>query len=161
METEKIKKDFVGKKILTIVSLDISNEAIKNELKKIYKNDYNDNYIDMAKLILIEGGEAFVFIDFYCDGYRSGEWNFIKLKNVLDKGNTKGIKNINSTIRNIEYFKNDKKLSDYDSCEGIIITTDEYVIKMGQENTDDYYPSNFFNIDECKSFAIGDAQLLI
>lgn len=160
METEQVKKDFIGKKILSIITLDTSDKYIKNELKRICENDYSE--IDNAQLILIEGDEAFVFVDFDCDGYRSGQWNFIKLKNILDKGSTTEIKNINSIIRNIEYFNSEKSIrSSYaDGCEGILITTDEYVIKMGQDNVNDYYPSNFFDIEECKAFALGDAVLL-
>lgn len=159
IKEEQIKKDFIGKKILNIISLNIEEANIKSELKKICDNDYSD--INSAKLILMEGSEAFVFVDFDCDGYRSGQWNFIKLKNVLDKGNTEGIKKINSKINNIEFFENKSGIKDYsEDCSGVLITTDDYIIKMGQNNNDSYYPSNFFDVEECKSFALGEAELI-
>jgi hypothetical protein len=76
---------------------------------------------------------------------------------MLDKNQTKGIKTINSIVRNIEYFDNAKGIpEDYsDDTEVILITTDEYVIRMGQENVHDYYPSNFFDLQECKDIALG------
>jgi hypothetical protein len=42
----------------------------------------------------------------------------------------------------------------------VLITTDEYIIRMGQDNSDSYYPSNFFNVEECKKFALGEGELI-
>lgn len=52
------------------------------------------------------------------------------------------------TIINGEWGKNDVML----------ITTDEYIITFGQNNFDDYYPSNFFDIEECKKEVINNLK---
>jgi hypothetical protein len=157
---EKRLNDFIGKKILSIILLDVSEDYMKTWINKICKNDYSE--IDNAHLILFEDESAIVFVDFDSDGYRSGNWNIVKLKKVLDRGNTKEIKTINSVCRNIEFFKDKPKIASSYSSEasGVLITTDEYIIKMGQDNSDSYYPSNFFNVEECKTFALGEGELI-
>ena len=89
--------------------------------------------------------------------YRSGDWYLVHMKEMLDNGQTKGIKNINSTVRDIEYFTDAKGIPNEYSAdtECILITTDEYVVRMGQNDVSDYYPSNFFDLQECKDFALG------
>lgn len=159
MKFNQMKEEYVGKKLLTVISLDTQEEYIKTSLKSITNNDYND--IDSAKLLLFENSKALVFVDFDSDGYRSGDWHIIHLEEVLDKGQTKDIKTINSTVRNIEFFK-DSSLVEYGDGDdtGVIITTDEYIIKMGQHNVSDYYPSNFFNVEECKQVALGKGVVI-
>lgn len=153
---KKVKKgkveEFIGKKIISIIGLDIKEDYIKNYLNEICHNNYNK--IDNAQLILFEDNSALCFVDFDNDGYRSGDWNIIKLKNVLDKGRTKEIKIVNSICKDIEFF------GDVNEEGGILITTDEYIIKMGQNHSDAYYPRNFFSVEVCKSFALGEGELI-
>ena len=144
--------EFIGKEIASIITLDITEDYMKNYLKEICENKYEN--IENAQLILFDDNSAIVFVDFDSDGYRSGDWNILKLQNVLDKGNTRELKNINSTCRNIEYFEISNERT------GVLITTDDYIIKMGQDHSDSYYPRNFFDVEECKSFALGDAELI-
>jgi len=149
MKIKELKEQYIGKKLLNIIDIDLGDRIIIETLKKMTNETYND--VDSAKILLFEENKTLVFVDFDADGYRSGNWFLIDIKNLLDKGYTKGIKPINSVVRNIEYFE-DFNSSD---TECILITTDEYVIKMGQNDFSDYYPSNFFNIEKCKSFALG------
>lgn len=67
---------------------------------------------------------------------------------MLDKNQTTGIKHINSIVTDIRQ-KIDGRDRNY-----LMITTNEYLIKMGQDNSDSYYPRNFFDIDECIDFAL-------
>ena len=154
METKEIIKEFVGKKILSIIDLDLEDEQMKSAIKRITENDYNS--IDSASLILFEEKKALVFVNFDSDGYRSGDWNILLIKDLLDKGFTKGIKKIDSILRNVEYFPEASK--EYGTEEVLILTTDEYVIRMGQDMSDSYYPRNFFDVEECKQFALWDAK---
>ena len=156
METKKIEEEFIGKKILSIIDIDLTDEQMKSSLKRIAENDYST--IDSAHLILFEENKALVFVDFDCDGYRSGDWNIILIKDVLDKEFTKGIKNINSILKEVTYCKNAEKK--YGTEDVLLLTTNEYVIRMGQDNSDSYYPSNFFDVEECKQFALGKGELL-
>lgn len=150
MDMKDLKKEYVGKKLLNIIDLDVLDSVIKYTLQKITKNDYSG--IDNAKLLLFEGNRALVFVDFDSDGYRSGDWHLIDIKKVLDKKQTTGIKIINSIVRNIEYVE------DLNAIEYVLITTDEYIIKMGQDNTDSYYPSNFFDVEDCKKSILGTGE---
>lgn len=150
MTTQKLTK-FIGMKLLSIIDLDTSQEIIKNELKQITKNDYSD--IESAKILLFEDNKALIFVDYNCDGYRSGDWHLINVENVLDKGATEGIKIINSEVLNIEFKEVNGK--DY-----VLLTTRDYVISMGQDNSDSYYPRNFFDIEECKNYVIGKMELI-
>jgi hypothetical protein len=159
MKFEEIKKQFVGKKLLTIIDLDITESYIIKTIKEITK-DNSSHSLENAHLLLFEDKSALVFVDFDCDGYRSGDWNLIQIKEVLDKGQTKGIKTINSIVRDIQSFKEKNIPDTYSVSDGVLITTDEYIINMGQNNSDSYYPSNFFNVDECKSVALKGAELV-
>jgi hypothetical protein len=147
MDVKKLKEEYVGKMLLTIIDLNTDDSIVVETLRRITAYDYGER-VDNAKLLLFENNRALVFVDFDSDGYRSGDWFLVDIKNILDRGQTTGIKHINSVVRNIEYFEISSK-------EYVLITTDEYVIKMGQDNVDDYYPSNFFDVEECKSFALG------
>lgn len=144
-------KQYIGKKLLSIIDLDTTKDIIKTELQRITDNNYSG--IDNAKMLLFEGNEALIFVDFDSDGYRSGNWHLINVENVLDGGATKGIKIINSNVINIEFLN----IASKDYC---LITTDEYLISMGQDGTDDYYPRNFFDIEECKNYALGKMELI-
>lgn len=104
--------------------------------------------IEDAQILLFEDNKGLVFVDFDDDGYRSGNWYLMTIKNLPDKGNTKDIKKINSIVKEIEYHVN------HSEC--IIIVTNEYVIKMGQDRSDNYYPRNFFTVEECKLAALGE-----
>ena len=156
MKIKELKEEYIGKKLLSIIDLKLEDPIVVSTLKKITKDEYSEG-IDNAKILLFENNKALVFVDFDCDGYRSGDWHLIHIKDMLDKKQTTGIKVINSIVRNIEYFDNIKGIpNDYDTdTECILITTDKYVIRMGQSSTSDYYPSNFFDINECKSVALG------
>jgi len=156
MNVEGLKKEYIGKELKSIIDIDTKLPEIVAVLRKITGSTYSEG-IDNAKILLFENNKALVFVDFDCDGYRSGDWFLVHIEEILDKEQTKGIKVINSVVRNIEYFENAKGIpSDYSSdTECILITTDEYVIKMGQNSVSDYYPSNFFDLTECKEAALG------
>ena len=141
-----MKTKYVGQRLLNIIdlSLDESNRKI---LANMTNNDYNS--IESASLLLFDGNQGLVFVDYDSDGYRSGDWYLVTLRKLLDRGQTKGIKKINSVVKDIEYFDNSNEV-------GILITTEEYIIKMGQDITDCYYPHNFFSVEECKAFALGE-----
>ena len=150
-------KDFIGKKLMSIIDINTDME-IKKIMEEITGETYGDG-VDDARILLFEDNTALIFIDYDCDGYRSGEWHLKQLKEMLDKSLTKGIKNINSIVKSIE-FKEDVDFPDgicYTKNNDVaIITTDEYIIVMGQDNVDDYYPSNFFTVKECKDFALSE-----
>ena len=146
MKFEEMRTKYIGERLLNIIdlSLDESNRKI---LDNMTNNNYND--IESASLLLFDNNQGLVFVNYDSDGYRSGDWYLVTLKKLLDQGQTKGIKKINSVVKDIEYFNNSNE-------QGILITTNEYVIKMGQDSTDAYYPRNFFSVEECKAFALGE-----
>jgi hypothetical protein len=147
MDMQELQREYIGKKLLTVIDVNTSDDIICKTLRKITGYDYGES-IDNAKILLFENNRALVFVDFDSDGYRSGDWFLVDVKEMLDRGQTTGIKHINSVVRNIEYFEVDNE-------EYVLITTDEYVVKMGQSNVDDYYPCNFFTLEECKDYALG------
>lgn len=153
MKIKELKQEYIGKKLLSIISLNTDDDYIKRTLKEMTESSYSD--IENAELLLFENNKALVFVDFDCDGYRSGNWYLLHLEKILDNGLTKGIKVINSIVNNIEFFSHTD-----DDNEGVLITTDEYLIKMGQHNVSDYYPSNFFDIDECREFVLGSGVII-
>lgn len=155
MNIEGLKKEYVGKKLLSIIDIDLNDSEVVRVLKNMTGSCYDS--VDNAKILLFEKNQALVFVGFDCDGYRSGSWHLLHIKEMLDREQTKGIKIINSIVTNIEYFDGHKNDSEYykHDTECILITTEEYVIKMGQNNVSDYYPSNFFSVDECKEYALG------
>ena len=140
LKLNNLKEKYVGKTLKSIISVDVNSEII-DRFKKITEG-YGDG-IDNIKILLFENNQYLAFVDFDCDGYRSGDWYVVDLKNWLDTGGTKDIKNINSKVRDIQYYERCSK-------EYLLISTEEYIIEMGQENIDDYYPHNFFNIQELK-----------
>ena len=156
MDVKEIKQEYIGKELKSIIDINLGVPEIIAILNKITKYDYSSE-IQNAKILLFENNKALIFVDFDCDGYRSGDWFLVNIKEILDREQTKGIKIINSIVRNIEYFENVKGIpnSYSDDTECILITTDEYVIRMGQNSVSDYYPSNFFDITECKEVALG------
>jgi len=136
---KELKKQIVGKKLLSII--DLESYAVEN----IANTDVSS--LDSIKLLLLDNNEALLFLDYDCDGYRSGDWEIFKLEETLISENVKGIKHINSEIIDLEYLT-----ADYE--DKLLIITKEYVISMGQDNSDSYYPSNFFNIEEVKDVII-------
>lgn len=155
MNIQALKKEYIGKKLLSVIDVNLRNDSVVSALKRMTGDEYDR--VNQAKVLLFENNKALVFVDFDSDGYRSGEWHLIHIKEMLDKKQTKGIKMINSIVKNIEYFKNTKCVPESYSGEAecILITTNEYVIKMGQNNSDSYYPHNFFDLEECKEYVLG------
>ena len=151
MKIKELKKKIIGKELKTIITLE-PNDYIKNVIKAI-TGAYEDT-LDSVMLLVFDEDVELIYSDFDCDGYRSGSWFLSILYDVLDKGATKEIKNINSIVRDIVYF--DAK----DNSDFFMITTDEYIITLGQNNVDDYYPSNFFSIEEAKEKAISDRKIV-
>lgn len=154
MKLTKLRKKIIGKKLMTIVTLKI-DDLIRDRIQKIIDNTYSDitkcySDINTIELMIFEDNIFVAFIDMDCDGYRSGDWYIVDLKSWLDTGNTKQIKNINSVVRDTTYFE------DKDAKSFLLITTDEYVIKMGQDSSDSYYPSNFFDIEKLKKAIINN-----
>jgi len=150
MKLKELKTKIIGKELKSIITLKPTTE-ITNMVKLITSNDYGEN-LDSVMLLVFKDGIELLFSDFDCDGYRSGSWYLSILYDVLDKGATEEIKNINSIVRDIVYFP------ERDNSDFFMLTTDEYIITMGQNNVDDYYPSNFFSIEETKVVAISDRK---
>jgi len=153
MKIEDLRKKLTGKKLLSIIQLEATEEIIR-VVRIITKYDYGDG-VDNLQLLVFEDGIELIYTDYDCDGYRSGEWFLSILNKVLDKGATKEIKHINSIVRDIIYLEQNEG----DGKNFFLLTTDKYVVTFGQENVSDYYPSNFFNIEECKEKAISDRKI--
>ena len=152
MKLEELRKEIIGKELKTIISLDV-NSSNTLQVRAITGYDYGDE-VDSIEMMIFENDLALAFVDFDSDGYRSGDWFLVKLESLLDGGNTKDIKIINSKINDIQYFETDEN----DGKQMVLITTDKYVISMGQNNVSDYYPSNFFDVEEAKECAIKEAK---
>lgn len=152
MNINTLKDKYTGKKVNSILTFKV-NDKNKDNINKITKVEYSD--IHSISIILFDTNETLAFIDYDCDGYRSGEWHLIDIQNLLDKGDTQGIKKINSTLRDIEYIEDNVG----DGTETVLITTDDYLIRMGQSDVHDYYPQNFFDIDDF--FDIDEAKKAI
>jgi len=149
MDFEALKEKYIGKELRTVLQFkDISPEDAKY-FKKVIDEDWSP--ISSLYILLIDENDYLAFIDMDCDGYRSGAWYVVDLKNWLDNGNTTVMKKINSIIKEMNYIETTKE-------ECLMITTDEYVIMMGQDGTDDYYPSNFFNIEEAQKHALSNLE---
>lgn len=162
MNVKKLREEFVGKELKTIIDVNTSDSEITAVLKKVTKNSYEE--VQTAKILLFEDNKALIFVDFDSDGYRSGNWELVHIKEILDRGQTEGIKVVNSVVQNIEYFEDAKIPNNYSDSNCVLITTEEYVISMGQDHSDSYYPSNFFDLKECKESALGfkieDSELI-
>ena len=151
----QIREEYVGVSLTAIIDIDLNNGDVISALRDMTGDEYSGGVAN-AKILLFADGRALVFVDFDCDGYRSGDWHLLHLSKMLDKNQTKGIKFIRSVVSNIEFFEGGgipETWNDDTRC--IIITTDEYVIRMGQTGVSDYYPCNFFDLLECKRVALG------
>jgi len=150
MDIKSMKDKYLGTTLKLIMRVENITEHVEL-FRKILGKD-NEHYyggdIESIYILFIDDKKFIAFVDFDCDGYRSGDWFVIDIANWTDSGNTTVLKKINSIIRNIEHIKTETK-------EYLLITTDEYVIMMGQDDIDDYYPSNFFDVDETKEHALG------
>ncbi len=146
MNVEELKYKYIGKKLKVVMQVENINEHSDN-FKKIIGSTYEK--IETIHILFFENKQYIAFVDFDCDGYRSGSWHVVDIADWTDTGDTKEIKKIDSIVTNIEYFEQNSE-------EFLLITTDEYLIKMGQNSIDDYYPSNFINIDEAKHHAMGE-----
>jgi len=100
-------------------------------------------------IMLFEKNKGLAFTSFDCDGYRDDDWYLIELKRLLDKGNTKTIKKLNELVKKITYTHDSSG-----NC--LLIELTDHIVKMGQNATDSYYPSNFFSIEDCRKFALGE-----
>ena len=161
MEFEKnklknLKEKLIGRKLKSIIYLTI-DEKLKNWIRYKMTNDFEYD-IDMAQLLILDNCYI-LFVDLDCDGYRSGDW-FVKdfkkfAKEFLDKGYTHEIKTINSKIIDIDYYDNAKSINGYDfDSEFLLIETKDYIVEMGQDNVSDYYPQNFFCVEDIKDMII-------
>ena len=149
MKLKELKKELIGKKLQMVIGINTTSDNA-DIIKKVTNHNYD---VDNLQLLTIENEKrSLVFVDYDCDGYRSGAWFLLTFADILDKGNTTDLKKINSIIRDIQYFEDDSD-KNY-----ILITTDEYVITMGQENVSDYYPRNFFNVEETKEYALKEIK---
>ncbi len=145
MNITKLRKLLVGKKLLTTINLKpdgISRNVINNAIGR--NNDIHT--INSVHVLLFENYRATIFVDFDSDGYRSGPWDVAYLEHFLDQGNTLGVKNINSIVLDVKYV-------DGHDRQYLMITTSEYVITMGQNRSDSYYPRNFFDMKACEKYA--------
>lgn len=149
MKLKELRKKIIGRKLMSIIVLE-PTPYILNSIKAITGEEYGDT-IDSLQLLVFEDNIELIYSDFDSDGYRSGQWYLSILSDVLDKGATKEIKKVNSIVRDIIYLEENDK-------EYFMITTDEYVIMMGQDNSDSYYPRNFFSHEETKEKAISDLK---
>lgn len=148
MKIEELKKEYVGKTIKLIA--DLKKEGYARVKQEIIPDSYND--IDEVKVIFIKENDALIFIDQDCDGYRSGDWNLAKVELLVEAG-LENVKPINSKILDIKKYETGSKT-------GLIIYTEAYVIDMGQDNSDSYYPCNYFDIGELEKGIIGKGKLI-
>lgn len=154
MKLIELRNRIKGKELKNIITLNINAEN-SDLIKELVKGTYEDG-IDNLKMLIFED-LTLLFVDFDCDGYRSGDWHILVLSELLDKGWTKEIKNINSIVNDIQCFETFKD----EITEMIMITTNDYIITMGQDCTDSYYPRNFFNIEDTKEKAIKESEIKI
>jgi hypothetical protein len=70
---------YKGKKILTILNIKGDLEQVLN-IFKVSLGKLIDTNIDNISIILFEDKSALVFLDFGCDGYRSGNWNLLSIE---------------------------------------------------------------------------------
>lgn len=152
MEIKELKKKIVGRKLMNIIQLEPTQEIV-NAVKVITNSGHDD--IDDLQLLVFEDNVELLYTDYDCDGYRSGDWYLSILRDVLDKGATKELKVINSTVRDLVYIEQNEN----DGKNFFLLSTDDYIITFGQDNVHDYYPSNFFNVEECKAKAIEDRKI--
>lgn len=155
MKLKELKDKIIGKKLLNIITLKDSPE-ITRIIKFLTGEDCYTEVVS-AHLLVFQNKIELLYSDFDSDGYRSGSWYLSILKDVLDKGHTKENKLINSIVRDIVYLEQ----NNYDGKHFFMITTDKYIITLGQDSVHDYYPSNFFSVKETKEKAIEEAQNII
>ena len=158
-EIKNLKDKIVGKQLKQIIYLKI-DDRLKGWINVQLDNQYHYE-IDMAQLLIFED-RFLLFVDLDCDGYRSGDWHIKHFKtfakSFLDKGHTEEIKIINGIVKNVEYYEESYSLADSTHSEKdttfFMIETDNYIIQMGQRNVNDYYPSNFFCVEEIKDLIL-------
>ena len=149
MKLDSFKTEYIGKTIKLIG--DLKSDGYKS-IKREFDIDDEYHSFDQVKIIFFDEDDAIVFIDQDCDGYRSGAWDVGKVKLLCEAG-LENIKPINSEILDIKKYEKGGKT-------GLIIYTKEYVIDMGQDNSDSYYPSNYFDVSELETGIVGKGELL-
>ena len=149
MDMKEMKDKYIGTTLKLIMRVENISEHTKlfRKILGVDSDYYYGDEIESIYILFIDEKKFIAFVDFDCDGYRSGNWFVIDIANWTDTGGTTVLKKINSIIRNIEYIETESKVN-------LLITTDKYVIMMGQDGTDDYYPRNFFDVEETKKHAL-------
>jgi len=139
---EELKKKYIGKELSFIIRIKDVPEDLRHRFQKICKPTHWDE-LDLLSIMVFKDNEYLAFVDFGCDEFRSGDWFLVDLEDWLDTGYTSELKKISGFVKNIEKYNINEK-------GGILITTDNYLIDMGQDKTYDYYPRNYFSIKEIK-----------
>lgn len=160
-QLENLRSKIVGKELKQIIYLNI-DEILRGWLNVQLDQDYHHD-VDMAQVLVFED-RFLLFVDFDCDGYRSGDWHIKQYKQFaktfLDKGYTQEIKVINGIVKDVEFYQETTSLEDTpggyysNDSEFLLIETNNYVIQMGQRNVSDYYPSNFFCVEDIKNLIL-------
>ncbi len=145
MKLKDMISTYIGDTITAIIQIDI-NDDNKEIVKEIVKEVGDANTIN---IIQFKNNKALAYVDLNADGYRSGDWYLAQLEKLLDQGNTKTLKILNEVVKDIRYIAND-------DGNQLLIETDTHVIAMGQDQSEAYYPKNFFSIEDCRKFALGE-----
>lgn len=135
---------YIGDTLISIIQIEI-NKKNRDVVKDII-GDLQGG-LNTLNVMLFKNNKGLAFISLDDDGYRDGDWYLTQLKRLLDKENTTTLKILNETVKAIEYVKN---------CQCLIITLENHLIKMGQDQSDSYYPINFFDVEDCRDFALDE-----
>jgi len=146
MKLKDIIQTYVGKTLKVVLSVKINE---KNEHIVTAITGKMCGGLKELNILLFNDKEGLAFASFDCDGYRDDDWFLIELKQLLDKGDTTELKVLNEKVENISYSRDT-----VGNC--LLIQTTKHLIKMGQDATDSYYPQNFFSIEDCRKFALGE-----
>jgi hypothetical protein len=145
MKLESLRKKCVGKKLKAII--DIKDPAKYGDVFRALVPESYDHALDTLHILFIGKDQYVAFIDFDSDGYRSGTWAVADIAKWTDTGGTNAIKRTDSVITDMEYVETNEKVY-------LMVTTDEYVIMMGQDQSVSYYPRNFLSVEDAKNVAI-------
>lgn len=135
--------------LISVIQVELKDETNEEILKEVKKTFGKYENLDALTVMLFKNNKGLAFFDFDCDGYRSGDWFVSTLEKLLDNGKTTTLKMLNEEVIDISFT--------HDSTEEkLMIQTTNHLIVMGQNCSDSYYPINFFDIEDCRKFALGE-----
>ena len=148
MKLKEMIDKYLGDILISVIQIDLKDEKNEDVLKEV-REKFSSSILDTLNILLFKKNKGLAFLDFDCDGYRSGDWFISTLEKMLDNGKTTTLKMLNEQVIDIRFT--------HDSTEEkLMIQTKDHLIVMGQNNSDSYYPINFFDIEDCRKFALGE-----